>query len=161
VMERHPCLPGQLVGRVLANGEHRQHGERRCRQRSGLTFALDRSIHCSYQEYRREDGMSRVEPVLRVATPEDAQRVDALIKESAAAIFPRYYDQRATASAVRHVAEVDPMLLADGTYFVVETDGDLVACGGWSRRDRLYAGSGGAAGDSRLLDPLTEPARVR
>jgi len=105
--------------------------------------------------------MSRAEPVLRVATLEDAQRVDALIKESAAAIFPRYYDQRATASAVRHVAQVDPILIADGTYFVLETDGDLVACGGWSRRDRLYSGSDSSAGDSRLLDPLTEPARVR
>jgi len=44
---------------------------------------------------------------------------------------------------------------------VAESDGELVACGGWSRRDKLYAGSGDAAGDARLLDPETEPARVR
>jgi GNAT superfamily N-acetyltransferase len=36
-----------------------------------------------------------------------------------------------------------------------------VGCGGWSRRDRLYTGSGEAAGGARLLDPATEPARVR
>jgi len=30
-----------------------------------------------------------------------------------------------------------------------------------SRRDRLYTGSGDGAGDARLLDPMTEPARVR
>jgi GNAT superfamily N-acetyltransferase len=105
--------------------------------------------------------MERAEPVLRVATPDDAPRVEALMKRSAAAIFPRYYDDAQSASAVRYVAQVDSMLLTDGTYFVLESDGDLVACGGWSRRDRLYTGSGEAEGDSRLLDPATEPAKVR
>ena len=32
---------------------------------------------------------------------------------------------------------------------------------GWSRRDKLYTGSGETATDVRLLDPATEPARVR
>jgi GNAT superfamily N-acetyltransferase len=102
-----------------------------------------------------------MEPVLRVATPDDAPRIESLMKESAAAIFPRHYDERQAASAVRYVAEVDPTLLADGTYFVLEADGELVACGGWSRRDRLYTGSGEANDDGRMLDPATEPARVR
>jgi GNAT superfamily N-acetyltransferase len=105
--------------------------------------------------------MDRAQPILRVATPDDASRVEALMKESAAAIFPRYYDKRQSASAVHYVAQVDPMLLADGTYFVLESDGELVACGGWSRRDRLYTGSSECEGDSRTLDPATEPAKVR
>src|SRR6476659_1836255 len=83
------------------------------------------------------------------------------MKVSAAALFPRFYDERQAASAVRYVPEVDPILLSDGTYFVLESGGEAVACGGWSRRDRLHAGSGGADGDMRLLDPTTEPARVR
>jgi GNAT superfamily N-acetyltransferase len=99
--------------------------------------------------------------VLRVAGPEDAARIDALMKASAAAIFPLFYDERQTASSVRYVAQVDHALLDDGTFFVLEHNGEAVACGGWSRRDRLYAGSGDAAGDSRLLDPETEPAKVR
>ena len=86
--------------------------------------------------------MDRPEPVLRIATPEDAPLVEALMKESAAVIFPRFYDEQQSESAVRHVAEADPMLLADGTYFVLESDGELVACGGWSRRARPYTGSG-------------------
>src|SRR5207244_807628 len=65
------------------------------------------------------------------------------------------------ASAVRYVAQVDPMLLADGTYFVLERGDAPVACGGWSRRDRLYTGSGHSEGDARALDPSSEPARVR
>ena len=82
-------------------------------------------------------------------------------KKSAAALFPRFYDERQAASAVRYVAQVDQILLADGTSFVLETGGEPVACGGWSRRDRLYTGSGESDDDARDLDPASEPARVR
>src|SRR6516165_1830487 len=99
--------------------------------------------------------------VLRAAGPDDAAAIDALMKQSGAALFPAFYDERQTASAVRYVAQADPMLLADGTYFVLEAGGELVGCGGWSRRDRLYTGSGDADDDGRLLDPATEPAKVR
>jgi GNAT superfamily N-acetyltransferase len=102
-----------------------------------------------------------MEPRLRVAEPADAAAIEVLMKESGAALFPAGYDQRQSESAVRFVAAVDEMLLDDGTYFVFEVDGEPVACGGWSRRDKLYTGSGDAAGDARLLDPATEPARVR
>jgi GNAT superfamily N-acetyltransferase len=101
------------------------------------------------------------EPVLRVATVEDEAALDALMKESAAALFPRFYDEEQSASAVRHVPEIDRMLLEDGTYFVLEAGDEAVACGGWSRRDRIYTGSGASDGDARPLDPTTEPARVR
>ena len=97
---------------------------------------------------------------MRVATPADADAIDALMKESGAALFPDAYDGRQATSMVRFVSQVDPLLLEDGTYFVLEAGGELVGCGGWSRRDKLYTG-GGDAGDERLLDPATEPARVR
>jgi GNAT superfamily N-acetyltransferase len=83
------------------------------------------------------------------------------MKESAAGLFPKVYDEQQAASAIRYVPEVDGMLLRDGTYFVIEAAGAAVACGGWSRRDRLYTGSGDSSDDARLLDPETEPARVR
>jgi GNAT superfamily N-acetyltransferase len=101
------------------------------------------------------------DPTLRVATPEDAHAVEALMKQSAAALFPRSYRPAQVDSAVRHVAHVDSMLLADGTFFVLEFAGELVGCGGWSRRDRLYTGSGESSTDGRLLDAATEPAKVR
>jgi GNAT superfamily N-acetyltransferase len=105
--------------------------------------------------------VDRPEPTVRIATAADRDAIDALMRASGAALFPRFYDERQSASAVRFVAEVDPLLLEDGTYFVLEADGEPVACGGWSRRDRIYAGPEGADGDARLLDPATEPARVR
>ena len=75
----------------------------------------------------------KLEPVLRVATLADAAAVDTLMKESATALFPRYYDERQSVSAIRYVAQVDRMLLADGTYFVLEAADELVGCGGWSQ----------------------------
>ena len=101
------------------------------------------------------------EPVLRMATLADEAALDALMKTSALGLFPQFYDERQAASAVRYVPEVDPMLIEDGTYFVIENGDEAVACGGWSRRDRLYTGSGDSEGDTRMLDPANEPARVR
>ena len=76
-------------------------------------------------------------------------------------LFPRFYGPEQTASAAIHIAHLDPLLIDDGTYYVHEADGRIVACGGWSRRAKLYTGSGDQDDDARLLDPATEPARVR
>ena len=101
------------------------------------------------------------QPVLRVAKPEDEAAVEAIMKQSAAAHFPQFYDEQTAKSGVRHIAHVDPLLLADGTYFILEAGGEAVACGGWSRRGKLYTGSGDAEDDARIIDPATEGARVR
>ena len=87
-------------------------------------------------------------PTLRVATLADAPRIEALMKASAAAIFPEHYDAAQAASAVRYVAQVGQDLLIDGTYVVIEAGAELVACGGWSRRGRRYMGSADAPGRS-------------
>jgi GNAT superfamily N-acetyltransferase len=102
-----------------------------------------------------------VEPALRTATREDADDISELMRESILALFPAFYDERQTASAVTHIGHLDLALIDDGTYYVHEAGGEIVACGGWSRRNRLFAGSGDAEDDDRLLDPATEPARVR
>jgi GNAT superfamily N-acetyltransferase len=108
------------------------------------------------------DAQSTVgEPEIRIATPADASSIQALMESSGEVLFRRFYDEEQAASAVRYVSLVDPLLLRDGTYFVLEAEDELVACGGWSRRDRLYTGSGDSDDDARLLDPATEPARVR
>jgi GNAT superfamily N-acetyltransferase len=101
------------------------------------------------------------DPVLRQATLDDVDDVDALMKASTRDLFPTFYDDAQTEASVEHIAVVDKSLIEDGTYFAIEANGELVACGGWSRRDKLYTGSGDAAGDARLLDPASEPARVR
>lgn len=100
-------------------------------------------------------------PPQRLALATDAPRIAALMRASTLELFPRFYDARQTASAAVHIAHIDMLLIEDATYFVHEHGDEIVACGGWSRRAKLYTGSGAAEGDERLLDPATEPARVR
>jgi GNAT superfamily N-acetyltransferase len=100
-------------------------------------------------------------PPQRLAVASDAPRVAELMRNSVLELFPRFYDERQTASAAVHIAHLDMQLIEDGTYFVHEADGEIVACGGWSRRNKLFTGGGDGDDDARLLDPRTEPARVR
>ena len=97
----------------------------------------------------------------RIARPTDGPAIAELMRASVLDLFPRFYDEQQTASAAIYVAHLDEQLIEDGTYFVHEADGEIVACGGWSRRGKLYTGSGDAEDDDRLLDPKHEPARVR
>ncbi len=83
------------------------------------------------------------------------------MRESLVGISRHSYDESQVESALKFVARLDRDLVNDGTYFVAEANGEVVGCGGWSRRSRLYAGSGSHAGDGRMLDPATEPARIR
>lgn len=74
-----------------------------------------------------------------------------------------FYTDRQIESALRHVFGVDSQLIADGTYFLIEGDGEeIAAAGGWSRRATLYGGDQHKASSSDpLLDPVTDAARIR
>ncbi len=63
--------------------------------------------------------------------------------------------------ASKAVMGLDTQLIADGCYFLAEIDGRMAGSGGWSRRATLYGGDHSAGRDARLLDPATEPARIR
>ena len=98
---------------------------------------------------------------MRDAVRSDVPEIAALMRQSVLDLFPLFHDERETAAAARYLTEPDTVLIDDGTYFVHEADGQVVACGGWSKRDKMYTGSGAAPTDDRMLDPATEPARVR
>ena len=98
---------------------------------------------------------------LRIAGRSDIPRLGELIELSGRALSAGYYSPEQADAITRHVFGVDTQLVDDRTYFVIEHDNQLVACGGWSRRRTLFGGDQTKAGLDPLLDPLTEPARVR
>ncbi len=96
----------------------------------------------------------------RIADPKDAAAL-AEVMEAAIAELQRGFLDPAQIESSRMIMGLDRQLLLDGTYFVVEADGRIAGCGGWSRRATLYGGDHTPGRDAALLDPATEAARVR
>ncbi len=68
----------------------------------------------------------------------------------------------AEVTASRAVMGLDTQLVADRTYFVIEEQGHIAGCGGWSWRATLYGGDHSAKlRDAAMLDPARDAARVR
>ena len=64
--------------------------------------------------------------------------------------------------ASHKVMGLDTQLVRDQTYFMVEKDGVLAGCGGWSWRATLYGGDESVvAREPAPLDPATDAARIR
>jgi GNAT superfamily N-acetyltransferase len=98
---------------------------------------------------------------LRHATPGDVSRLEALIQESVRTLSIGYYTADQVESALRYVFGVDTQLIADRTYYVIESPEGVAACGGWSKRETLYGGDRHKSERDPLLDPRTSPARIR
>jgi N-acetylglutamate synthase-like GNAT family acetyltransferase len=99
--------------------------------------------------------------IIRQATMDDREAIQHLIAESARLLSRQHYGEAQIEAAIATVFGVDTDLIADGTYFVAESEGTLVGCGGWSRRKTLFGGDQYASRDTSYLDPETEPAKIR
>ena len=100
-------------------------------------------------------------PDLRVATGDDVAAIRALTDASVRALSARYYSEEQIASSLRWVFGPDTQLIADGTYYVIEAQGEIVAAGGWSRRATLYGGDQLKDASDSLVDPERDAARIR
>jgi GNAT superfamily N-acetyltransferase len=99
--------------------------------------------------------------IIRKATIEERDELQRLIAESARQLSREHYSDAQIETAITTVFGVDTDLIDDGTYFVVEIDGELAGCGGWSKRKTLFGGDQYSARDAGYLDPQTEPAKIR
>ena len=64
--------------------------------------------------------------------------------------------------ASHQVMGLDTQLVTDQTYFLIECDGHLVGCGGWSWRATLFGGDDSiVAREPAPLDPATDAAKIR
>lgn len=109
---------------------------------------------------------------IRKAVPSDVPTLEALIDRSVRGLQAVDYTPTQLESALATVYGVDSQLIADGTYFVVETESiegstldspaDLiVGCGGWSKRKTLYGGDQWTRREDSMLDPAKDAAKIR
>lgn len=97
---------------------------------------------------------------LRQATEADLPALRIMMARAIAELQTPFLDAAEVESS-KAVMGLDTLLVTDGCYFRADIDGQLAGSGGWSRRATLYGGDHSAGRDARLLDPVTEPARVR
>lgn len=96
----------------------------------------------------------------RLAAPADIPALRPLIAAAIAELLKPHL----TAAQHRASAEImglDTQLIDDGTYYIVESDGRVAGCGGWSRRITHFGGDHSPNRDPRALDPARDAARVR
>jgi GNAT superfamily N-acetyltransferase len=98
---------------------------------------------------------------LRKANLEDRGAIEQLIVESARNLSRDDYSEQQIEAAILTVFGVDTDLILDGTYFVADSTGMLIGCGGWSKRKTLFGGDRFGSRDSSELDPKLEAAKIR
>jgi GNAT superfamily N-acetyltransferase len=98
---------------------------------------------------------------LRPATAADAAAIQELIARSIRTLGAADYSSAQIEGALAGAFGLDSQLVADGTYFVVESAGCLIGCGGWSYRRTLFGSDARADRDAGTLDPSTDAAKIR
>ncbi len=96
----------------------------------------------------------------RIAREADIPALSLVMDASIAELQKGFLDPAQIESS-RMIMGLDRQLVADGTYFVVECEGRVAGCGGWSRRATLYGGDHTPGRDAAMLDPTVDAARVR
>jgi GNAT superfamily N-acetyltransferase len=96
----------------------------------------------------------------RLATRADLPALAVLMNAAIGELQKPFLTEEQIASS-RAIMGLDTQLIDDGTYFIVEQNGVLAGCGGWSRRATLYGGDRSPGRDAALLDPAHDAARVR
>ena len=92
---------------------------------------------------------------------DEREAITQLIAESARLLSRQHYSDTQIEAAIETIFGVDTDLIEDGTYFVAESEGQLVGCGGWSKRKTLFGGDQYSSRDRGYIDPESEPARIR
>ena len=96
----------------------------------------------------------------RLARRDDLDALRALMDAAISELQKPFLDESQIASS-RAIMGLDTQLIDDGTYFIVEANGQLAGCGGWSRRATMYGGDQTPGRSAELLDPQKDPARIR
>lgn len=98
---------------------------------------------------------------LRPATEADIAALERLIRASVWTLQAPSYSEAQREGALGSVFGVDTQLIRDGSYYLIEIDGQFAACGGRSRRSTLFGADAGKTAAESALDPVRDAARIR
>lgn len=102
-----------------------------------------------------------MEILIRVALMNDVPALKELIPKSARELSKDYYTPKQIDSAIKYIFGVDTQLISDKTYYVAEAEGQIVGCGGWSKRKTMFGGDQMKAEQDPMLDPTQDAGRIR
>lgn len=96
---------------------------------------------------------------IRIAGPDDAERVAAVLAASYGAVYADWYPSDLLAAALPTLTSPRPELLASQRFYIAETLTGPIACGGWSmQRPGAVFGERGVA---YVRQFATEPNHLR
>lgn len=99
---------------------------------------------------------------LRTATLTDITALTKLMPLAMRGSGKAFYSEEDLEQLATYVAIPDPDIIGDGTYFVVEIEGELVGAGGWSKRNLLCACEDTCeAATETWSNPTTDSAKIR
>jgi GNAT superfamily N-acetyltransferase len=98
---------------------------------------------------------------IRPARIEEVPQLEKLIARSIRTLGANDYTPAQIEGALRGAFGVDTQLIRDQTYFVVEVNGEMAGCGGWSYRQTLFGGDARSERDPAVLDPSKDAAKIR
>jgi GNAT superfamily N-acetyltransferase len=96
----------------------------------------------------------------RLATLDDVPTIGALMGRAIAELQKGFLSDTEIVASRAHMG-LDTQLIRDRTYYLVEIDGRLAGCGGWSMRATLFGGDASGGRNAAMLDPAIDPARIR
>ncbi len=96
----------------------------------------------------------------RLAKYEDIPVVKGLMEQSIAVLLGNYVNEEELEASFESMG-LDDQLILDKTYFLIDFEGILVGCGGWSNRKTLFGGNHTPNRSNDFLDPNHDAAKIR
>ena len=96
----------------------------------------------------------------RLANSEDIPSVKGLMEQSIAQLLGNYVNEEELEASFESMG-LDDQLILDKTYFLIDFEGVLVGCGGWSNRKTLFGGNHTPNRSNDFLDPNHDAAKIR
>jgi GNAT superfamily N-acetyltransferase len=96
----------------------------------------------------------------KLANSEDIPAIKGLMEQSITELLGNYLNEEELEASFESMG-LDDQLILDKTYFLIDFEGILVGCGGWSNRKTLFGGNHTPNRSNDFLNPNNDSAKIR